>query len=255
MKTVVIVTRTKEYNGYSDFQKAIEKMDECPFNLKKGLKEWIPKPAWESKKGEKNGDIRNALVSLGLESFLDQYNYLALKSGPSSADVFIIDKLKEKCGSPYASVNSNIPDIQIILVFPENLLINTEQAIPELVEFLKKVGEDCNIDGEDNILYIHDRQIKGEEIDDATVYNKEKRINLLDEFEYNSLKGIEDTYCYIAVFKHLPYSTSYFHSHILSMKFGQLDLLDHLIEFEQGIDKDDDISEIIKNINEITGNQ
>ena len=66
------------------------------------------------------------------------------------------------------------------------------------------------------------------------------------------MKGIEETYSYIAVFKHLPDSTSYFHGHILSLKFGQSDLLDDLIEYEQGIEKDDDIFDIISIVNEIT---
>lgn len=256
MNKVVIITRVSEYNEDSIFGEAIKEMDQCQYKDRNQAMEHISRSLWIKKMEEVKRDAQIAAASFGLIQYHGEYLEKLVNESEERATEFIVGKLREKMRSPYASFKSS--DFEVIMVLPENLMINNDCEIPQISEFLNCVNQDCEITGSDNVLYIHDKQLAGKETPDTTIFNREKNLNLLTTSSISGvsmLKNLEATYKYIALFRHSPVGTSYFHSQILTQKFGQSNLLDILFEIESEFKMDKmeeafDISQMITKINE-----
>ncbi len=248
MSKVIIITRDGEYNSEQNFFNAIENMEKCSYCQNAKIKDrcldswtllkWNDANKKYTKDGEVDTDKVLEVFNLDKKEYYDQF-----AKGDDEPKNWAIEKLKNNMSAdmsnPYASFP--IPEkYEVILLLPEKLQIGKNEAIPDFVEFMNWVKEDCSIDGNDNILYIHDTQLYGTEIKDTTIHDKDNGVDLTDEdkslFKKLELSKLKDTYKFIAVFRHIPDKTSYFQSQILSLEFGQPNLIDELEKIDSSLD-------------------
>lgn len=250
MNKVIIITRSGEYDSQEDFSKAISSMNECATNQDLAVISFrasqLAAKEWENAGGK--NDQEGAAKKLNLD--YKSYEQELQKGSPEPERVMISvleKRLMDNLSSPYARFKTD--DFEVILVLPERLQVGNDEPIPEFSQFIEAVAKDCNVEGCENILYIHDTQLNGNTADDTTIYNREKNIDYLKKDDYRKLKGFENRFKFIAIFRHYPTSTSYFQSQILTKKFGRPNLLDKLIDIEQQWTKDFNIKDEIIRIN------
>jgi len=274
MSKVIIITRKGEYNSQEDFQNVL--VDSRDIEKLVIIKEWLSswaKHRWESAlkdteikgaDGEPEQDQEKAIQRLGLDSSL-YLKALRQKEDPNKIMIeSLIDSEKSKMTNPYATLNiidnQGAVLFEVILVLPENLQIGRSEAIPNFEKFIDCVKKDFSIDGNDNILYIHDRQLNGTKLKDTIIYGYDgknpvdltiitkKDGSTVDNPVYPGLSNLKNKFKFIAVFQHIPDETSYFQSQILAKKFGQPSLIDKLERIEN--DKNMELEDRIDAINE-----
>lgn len=257
MSKVIIITRSGEYDSQEDFSNAISSMNECATNQNLSVISFrasqLAAKEWENAGGKNNQEGAAKKLNLDYKAYEQE-----LQKGspePERVMISVLEKrLMDNLSSPYARFKTD--NFEVILVLPERLQVDNDEPIPEFNQFIEAVAKDCNVEGSENILYIHKAQLNGNKSDDTTIYNddttiynREKNIDFLKKDDYRKLKGFENRFKFIATFRHLTRSTSYFQSQILTKKFGQIDLLDRLIEIEQQWTKDFNIKDEIIKIN------
>ncbi len=131
-------------------------------------------------------------------------------------DTFLTNEEKEnKC---YVSFENDGHDI--ILLLWDKLSDDPEEKIEYFDWFLQCLCKDCELMGNENILYIHDKQLLGIQKEDEILDAKRTEIvtNYKNEPFYNSLKK---SFKYVVSFGHMQ-DDGIFNKYILSFKFGNI---------------------------------
>lgn len=225
-KKVIIVTRATAYEEAESFKNAIRKS--CSYNDKNSLQDVVAKMLWDEAKNTCQGNEELALNSFG-------FTTAESKEVVNSAAPGFVGKIKFLMDCPYRSFSYSDQNssYEVILVLYPNLKIGDDQKLPDMRAFLKAIIKDCNIDStEQNILYIHDKQVLDEQKDDE-FYSKIDDIDKTTFNLYSDFSKFTNYFGFMAVFGHLSYSASIFQGQILKKEFGKLQAIGNLIKEEK----------------------
>lgn len=242
---VIIVTRAGDYDD--KVEQTISQAAVCEYNKDLSIKECLACDLWNR---ACNDFKRNKFHAL--DSILGENEDARIERGKKimQGNLAVLKYIQNQMSDPYASFESVDGQFEVVLVLYRHLLIADNIKIPDIRNFMNAIVKDCNINGENNILYFHDKQILGETRDEL-IYDKKNGIDLTNEPQYQHARfyDFKERFCYIAVFGHVARPTSIFGSQILNQKFGKAETaLDQLKMKEKNFD---DLENMIAGIKEI----
>lgn len=228
MSKVIVVTRSNEY--YQEdrivFNDAIKDKKNCGYNKNDALKQKVANLLYYWAKNASSENAPGIINKLSIE-----FDEKAVKAFKMAGDVDRVNMFMKSMTDPYASIPKS--DMEVVFVLADCLKIPRGFKILDIQGFIEALKTDCALDGEDNILYFHDKQVLGC-MKDEVVYDKEEGIDLTDNEEYACFKEAQKLFRFIAVFGHNSHKSSIFQCQILSREFGKIGDIDKLKLAEAG---------------------